>query len=124
MNKYGKSCAALLLPVLLLLTGSAWSAEPAKAGKETKQEPKATLEDKVLGEVVKVDKKTSVLTVKTGNGQKSFDTGTTQFVGYDSLSSVKTGDKVAILYEEQPSGLKAKVIANHSAMMKMHTPKK
>jgi hypothetical protein len=124
MRKYRILSLMSFLVLPMVLGGSLWAAEPAKPGKEMKQEQKAAQDNKVLAEVVKIDKKTSVITAKTDKGQKTFDATKAQLVGYDSLSAIKAGDKVAILFEGQSNNLTAKLIANHSAMMKMHAPQK
>jgi len=104
---------------VLSVVGMALSQDaPAKAPTKAPAAPTAPQDKQLLGEVVKVDVKTKTLVVRTQDGEKTFDAAKATFSGYQKIADIKSGDKVAILYQEKGGKLTAKLVANHAAMMK------
>jgi hypothetical protein len=113
----------LATSMALLAAGSGFCQESGKQPQTKESTPSAKPAGKqVVGDVVKVDTKAKSVTVKTQGGQKKFDITSTELAGYQSIGDIKPGDKIAILYDEKNGAMVARAIANHTAMMKMHTP--
>lgn len=95
---------------------------PAPAPAHPKMDMQGTTEGKpILAEVTKVDGKAKTIQARTKEGDKTFDVSGAKLAGYESLSQMKPGDRIAVLYEEKDGKPKAKLIMNHSAM-KMPAP--
>jgi Cu/Ag efflux protein CusF len=113
--------SAALIVFMVSVTGAAWAQEaPKQAPPNQPASPGGLgLQGKqFVGQVVKVDVKAKKLVVKGTAGEKQFDMAQATMGGYGSLADVKPGDKVAILFEEKGKKLTAKVVMNHSSMMK------
>ncbi len=110
----------IVMAVSLAVPFSALTAEKAPvapAPAHPKMDMQATTGGKpVLAEVTKVNAKAKTLQARTKEGDRTFDVSDTKLAGYDSISQMKPGDKIAVLYEEKDGKLKAKLIMNHSAM--------
>jgi Cu/Ag efflux protein CusF len=119
---FKKYALSLVLTVFMVaVMGVAWAQEtpkqvppnhpasPGGLGLQGKQ---------FVGQVVKVDVKAKKLVVKGAAGEKQFDMAQATMGGYGSIADIKPGDKVAVLFEEKGKKLTAKVVMNHSSMMK------
>jgi Cu/Ag efflux protein CusF len=113
----------LSLSLMISMTGAAWSQGAPKQVPSNVPSPQSAAQGKqIVGEVVKVDIKAKRVTVKTQAGEKQFGVANVTMTGYGSIADIKPGDKIAVLYEEKGGKLTAKVLVNHSAMMKMPRP--
>jgi hypothetical protein len=117
-----KSVLSMVLAFFMISTaGVVWSQEPSKQAPANQQASPGGLGlqgKQFSGEIVKVDAKAKKLVVKGSAGEKQFDMAAATLGGYGSISDMKPGEKVAILYEEKSKKLTAKVVMNHSSMMK------
>ena len=109
-----KSVLRLLLVSLVTLTFAgvgfaqatpATPATPAKKVVKKEEKPRAT---RVLGEVISVDAKAGMLTVKVKDKEMSFAAETKGAKG--ALGKVKVGDKVRVSYGEKEGKLIARSI--------------
>ncbi len=119
----GKKFSVVVVLAVCILFSMAAVARSQTAGKQAPPAKppmeKASQGKQVLGEVVKVDPKERVVTLKTKAGEKKFTVaGDAMIAGYGSVADMKPGDKVAVLYEEKDGKATAKMIANHAAMKK------
>jgi Cu/Ag efflux protein CusF len=117
--------ALLSLCLIISMTGAALAQETPKKASAKPAVSEAPKGKQMLGEVVKVDAKAKQVVVRTQDGEKTFNAAKAKFSGYQTLADVKTGDKVAILYDDKGEKLTAQLIANHAEMMKApHPPAK
>jgi Cu/Ag efflux protein CusF len=106
--------------VAFLVAGPGLCQQAAKQPQTKETMPPANPQGKqIVGDVVKVDGKAKTVVVKTASGEKKFDIANAALAGYNSIGDMKSGDKLAVLYEEKNGKLIAKAVANHSAMTKM-----
>ncbi len=118
MFKKIATCAGIILFVLSM-AGAALPQEAQKQAPMSQPAPSKGLQGKqFVGELVKVDAKAKKIVVKGAAGEKQFDIANATLGGYGSIADMKPGEKVAILFEEKGKKLTAKVVMNHSAMMK------
>ena len=111
--------------IALCGAGIVWSQQTGKQPEaKPPVAPAAPQGKQIVGDVVKIDQQSKIVVVKTKSGEKKFDVSGAGLAGYGTLSEMKAGDKVAVLYEEKSGKLIAKAVANHAAMMKMRSPAK
>ena len=116
-KKFALSVA--LICFMISVTGAVWSQEAPKQVPPTQPAPQGAMQGKqFVGEIVKVDVKAKKLVAKGPAGEKQFDMAKATLGGYGSMADMKPGEKVAVLYEEKGKKLTAKVVMNHSSMMK------
>jgi Cu/Ag efflux protein CusF len=118
-KKYALSM--VLMFFMISITGAAWSQDAPKQappGQPAAPSGPGLQGKQFLGEIVKVDAKAKKLVVRDAAGEKQFDMAKATLGGYGSMADMKAGQKVAILYEEKGKKLTAKVVMNHSSMMK------
>jgi len=108
-----------ILCFVVSMAGTAWSQETQKQVPMNQISPPKSMQGKqFVGEIVKVDAKAKKLVAKGKAGQKQFDITNAALGGYGSIADMKPGERVAILFEEKGNTLTAKVVMNHSSMMK------
>ena len=118
-KKYALLMVAIFFAVCV--AGAGWSQDASKQAPPNQPAAPSGLGlqgKQLVGEIVKVDVKAKKVVVKGSAGEKQFDMTKATLGGYGSMNDMKAGQKVAILYEEQGKKLIAKVVMNHSSMMK------